>query len=761
MSADFEKVLVKDPRLDVSDSIKYSVIKGGQNVTASPFNAISASNSQIVFNIQVPSEQTIIDRRVLLQTELNLTLNFIDPQGWYAYNNVAIGSNTAAGGDPPAPPATAQGVLYPVVGGGSTAATGSCYGTLSALAPFPLHQLMTVMSATINNNTVSINIRDVLPAMIRMLDLDDLVSWNNSTPTFLDPMASYSTSYGNLNNPHSSYWAVNDPRMVHRGCYTPTAFETQITAAPGNATINTATGPLTAPAVITERWSWQITEPLLLSPFIFAHLKSNGQGFYGIQNLNFVFNVGDTSRVFRGFGGSSAQGPNPATYSYDNPSPALAGLPYLCDKSGTTTYQNNRGADKTFSGAGVVAGWSSGKSLFTLGQTRLLFNFLTPHPSDLMPARNIVPFYELPRYLSAGGTVNGATEYAPSSGWHCLQGACLTAGEGRLQTNSLQLNQIPDKLIIFVRKLASNQSYGDPDVALPISQVSINFNNMSGILASASQVQLWQMTRENGCNNTWLDFYGAAMGTRQGVIQYNGQGVPPYTGQTNGSNIYAAVNPAAGVATTAAGSATKVGYIQQVYATAGSYLCLEFGKDIQLTEDFYAAGSLGNFNLQVQLNLANYNSYDYDAAHPCEIVLITMNSGVFVCERGTSSTYTGILTKQDVLEASQQDHYTHDDVARIVGGGFFGALKSAASRLAPMARQAASAVGNAAMQHGQQFVQGQIAKHAPALQATAERHLGSLRNQAEGAISGAVGRMTAPSSRRRSSRRGRGLEEHY
>jgi len=166
MSADFEKVLVKDPRLDVSDSIKYSVIKGGQNVTASPFNAISASNSQIVFNIQVPSEQTIIDRRVLLQTELNLTLNFIDPAGWYAYNNVAIGVGAGEG-------AAAQGVLYPVVGGGSTAATGSCYGTLSALAPFPLHQLMTVMSATINNNTVSINIRDVLPAMNRRLDLDD------------------------------------------------------------------------------------------------------------------------------------------------------------------------------------------------------------------------------------------------------------------------------------------------------------------------------------------------------------------------------------------------------------------------------------------------------------------------------------------------------------------------------------------------------------------------------------------------------------
>jgi hypothetical protein len=55
MSADFTKILVKDPRIaDVVDNIKYAVVKGGQNVTAAQYQAISASNSQLVFNIQVP-----------------------------------------------------------------------------------------------------------------------------------------------------------------------------------------------------------------------------------------------------------------------------------------------------------------------------------------------------------------------------------------------------------------------------------------------------------------------------------------------------------------------------------------------------------------------------------------------------------------------------------------------------------------------------------------------------------------------------------
>jgi hypothetical protein len=86
--------------------------------------------------------------------------------------------------------------------------------------------------------------------------------------------------------------------------------------------------------------------------------------------------------------------------------------------------------------------------------------------------------------------------------------------------------------------------------------------------------------------------------------------------------------------------------------------------------------------LQVTLNqIANNTGAKIDAGK-AQVVLITMNSGVFVCERGTSSTYTGILTKQDVLEASQQDHYTHNDVSRLVGGGLFDMIKSGVSSLA-------------------------------------------------------------------------------
>jgi hypothetical protein len=253
-----------------------------------------------------------------------------------------------------------------------------------------------------------------------------------------------------------------------------------------------------------------------------------------------------------------------------------------------------------------------------------------------MPARNIVPYYELPRYI------NGSQPALP---------ACTSVNGGLVkssiiaQFNAVQLNQIPDRLILFTRlKPSAANGWGIAEVALPIKSISINFNNNSGILASATQQELWQMSKNNGANTTWPEFCG--YGT--------------------------SVNHSGAVDATPA---------VDVVPLSGSYLILEFGKDIQLTEDFYASGSLGNFNLQCDVVVENNTTYAA-AASDWELVLITMNSGVFVCERGTSATYTGILTKQDVLEASAQEYYTHDDVKRLVGGGFWDSIKSGVSTLA-------------------------------------------------------------------------------
>ena len=164
MSQDFQKVLVKDDRLVVSDQIKYAVCKGGQNMTSAQFNAISQSTSSHTYNIQVPSEQTIVDRRVLCQSQITL----------------AIATTQSAGGATPA--------------GNDVRPVGALlvnYGSQDALAPFPLHQLCSVMTATVNNNSTSINMRDVLAPILRFHDRRELARYNGYTPVMFDTYQNY------------------------------------------------------------------------------------------------------------------------------------------------------------------------------------------------------------------------------------------------------------------------------------------------------------------------------------------------------------------------------------------------------------------------------------------------------------------------------------------------------------------------------------------------------------------------------------------
>ena len=68
---------------------------------------------------------------------------------------------------------------------------------------------------------------------------------------------------------------------------------------------------------------------------------------------------------------------------------------------------------------------------------------------------------------------------------------------------------------------------------------------------------------------------------------------------------------------------------------------LNFGEIIQLTEEYYAPGSLGTFNLQVTVQVQN-NQNETWTKDSYELLIMTMNSGVFVSERGTSSTFLSL-----------------------------------------------------------------------------------------------------------------------
>ena len=125
---------------------------------------------------------------------------------------------------------------------------------------------------------------------------------------------------------------------------------------------------------------------------------------------------------------------------------------------------------------------------------------------------------------------------------------------------------------------------------------------------------------------------------------------------------------------------------------APSWSSLNFAEVIQLTEEYYAPGSLGSFNLEVAVTVVN-NQAEAWAANQWELFIVPMNSGIFVNERGTSSVYTALLTKQDVLETSVQEHYSHGTIKRMIGGGFLNSLKSAMGWISSKLPHVRSALG--------------------------------------------------------------------
>ena len=153
MSETFEKILVKDDRLGcITPKVKFQVFKGGQNVTCQPYKAISETTANHVYNVTVPSLETIISREVLWQS--TVTIRISNPNK--DVNDFAVH-----------------------------------YGVTDALAPFPLHSLVSVMSCTINNNTVNLNVQESLPLLLRMVDPEEFSKYDSMTPTALDFLANY------------------------------------------------------------------------------------------------------------------------------------------------------------------------------------------------------------------------------------------------------------------------------------------------------------------------------------------------------------------------------------------------------------------------------------------------------------------------------------------------------------------------------------------------------------------------------------------
>ena len=544
----FKTVLVRDSVIgDVTDDIDYAVKSGAAQSTYQSFPTTSASNSALIFNIQVPSENVIIGRDVLINTGLTATITITGvpalEQAWQ-------------------------------------------YGVTDAFHAFPLQSLFTTATAQINNTTVSINTQDVLPTLLRMNNSRELYRYNSTTPALPDQAyGSYANTFSGANTAASPAVAANnspladyanasyDLDQVPRGAFPITYSVVHTSAGIPNDTSLISLG-------VTDTWtivvSTVVSEPIFLSPFIFGDPCYNQQGFLGINNMTFTFNIDSTCKRL---------------WSSANPYITSIALGSAANPNGF-----NYTTGLAFGGAIVQVAPSN---------PSMLFKFLSSQPSDLIATKNIVPYMDFPRYLTSSANASAI-----------VAGASTT-----LTSSNLQINQMPDLFAITIRKPMGTQTSADADAFFKVNNISINLNNQSGLLSSATAYDLWRISVRNGSTQSWAEFSGQA--------SVRGVNTP----------------------------------------TTGSLILLSPAYDLSLP-DYISCGSLGNYNFQFQVGVTN----QFGETITPEICAICVNSGIMTTAQGVSSIYTGILTKEMVLDAKSKQQASavkSAEVKRMVGGALW------------------------------------------------------------------------------------------
>ena len=170
-----------------------------------------------------------------------------------------------------------------------------------------------------------------------LLDNRELAHYNNSTPVAYDQYRDYASMGTAIHSSFGGFNLVSDPLIHPRGSF---ALNWVSSVVGANVPLTTG-GDADRIAYV----NFTVTEPLLLSPLICVNPQSNNQGMYGVQNMSFNMNFGDTSRIWRHTGDAAA---------------AITSV-----------------------------------EIVKFEDSKLSFTFLSAHPSDQLSSRCVVPFYEM------------------------------------------------------------------------------------------------------------------------------------------------------------------------------------------------------------------------------------------------------------------------------------------------------------------------------------------------------------------------------
>lgn len=433
-----------------------------------------------------------------------------------------------------------------------------------------------VMQMTINNQSMSINISDTLSAMEHFnIDRKLKATDFSKCPTYgACQSQQFSDLFGANRSPMSLYGDGLDDLA-------PAAFPFTIVSQTND---NAGVGASTAVSVV----DFVTTEQLFLSPLYWGPFDTDASAFWGVRTFDMTLNFLNQAaqRMIAIDNVSTGVAYNPATWNSQV---------QFSDFAGGFSYEDN--------------------------QPLLLFQYLTPQITDKAVGMDKIlnyPYFNVERFPTDLPVAPPGVRQVASS-------------------NNIQLNSIPSKLYIFLRK--RNQDLNSlpfsADTFMQINSVSIQWGNRNGVLASADQRQLYDLACKNGFMGSWAAWSGQRL--NKPALASAGFGTPA-----------------------------------QQYAGLGSILALDT-LDLGLSA-LDAPGKLAQLMLQVQVNYTNVSNANIQPT----MYVVAVSQGLFTLYNGQASALIGVLTSEDILRSHKQTGHemiSYAEVRRINGGNFLSDIK--------------------------------------------------------------------------------------
>lgn len=352
-------------------------------------------------------------------------------------------------------------------------ATGTTNNTLifghACLESFPINKMIQNISVKINNVQVSNQPYDQMSLLERTLPANWRQKYGNLFPCQVNTVA---------NNP--TYYGIATTKV----CQSPFAtdnMESPTEVVPSRVNfpftedaLGSTKGYLGAVAVSTATRYYNVTEPLHVP--IFSLAKASG-----ISNINRI----DITVQFL------SDAVNAVVCN-----PVLSGaaaanyMPYPWWLTGKSSYQNMLGS---------VCADTAGTPLYRIP------NVLTMvRSSEQLFLRYLTPSVQIPEVLKF--PIHSFQCYPYSYNQAVGAGATVNITGQMIKTSI-----VPEKIYIVVRQqLTDTSATGKTvyrcDALYPISNVNLLVNNQAGVLSTATQQQLYQMSQRNGLNTSWVDF---------------------------------------------------------------------------------------------------------------------------------------------------------------------------------------------------------------------------------------------------------------